>query len=652
MEHNNIVRLSIWPVMLLLCASLPFRSSASCIANPDPEVRQIQGLIAKDAVQALKQIQRRLDALQGAAPAAPRTIARRASLYAAQAQAFEILERSSEAREAAAAGLKLAVNPVDPVHLELLSTAAENVYDEAGIAAAVTEIESARAAQPPDSRAAICLLITRGLLEHRQDRADLAIVTLTRAYHTSAGPALIEPHALSASVLSVVMRSMGDYAQALALNQEEIDWDTSRGATLSLSVSRFMRGQILKLMGSYQDAIGEFAQARKLSVILGDQQGVAYADLRSCEVNIELGELSTAQRECDSAGRTFAVSNVPDSVKETLALQARIDLGGGRADKALAMLNKVLDQGGADMPPLDVAVLYASRARANAELHDYKAAYGDLQEYVQRYTTANDAERRRQAGALRARFETDHEIERNASLKRALALSQDQANRQARQLRWNAIIAATGACVIALLMYFLAANIRYRKQMVKLASQDGLTGLPNRRRIAEFATSEVQAARLLGRPLTIAIIDMDHFKAINDCCGHATGDHVLKAFARASDDCLRAGDLLGRWGGEEFLLVMPESTAEVACATLERLRTLMFGIHLPVSGAGLRVSLSAGIAAFDASVRSLDDFIARADGALYAAKSAGRDCVRIADPSHITGSHAARRALRQSQAAE
>jgi diguanylate cyclase (GGDEF)-like protein len=647
MHTKNAAGLSIWPLILLFCASLPSRSSASCIADPDPEVRQIQTLIAKNAVQALKQIQRRLYGMRADAPAVPQNAAGRASLYAAQAQAYEILERSSEARSSAAAGLKLATNGFDPVHLELLSADAENVYDEAGIAAAVKDIEAARTAQAPDSRAAICLLITRGLLEHRQDRADLAIVTLTQAYRASAGPTLTEPHALSAAVLSVVMRSMGDYAQALALNQEEIDWQTSHGATLSLSVSRFMRGQVLKLMGSYRDAIVEFEQARKLSVILDDQQGIAYADLRICEAHIELGELETAQRECESAGRIFAASNAPDSVKETLALQARIDLGWGRADKALATLNGVLDQNGADMPPLYIAALYESRARANAALHDYRNAYSDLREYTQRYTAANEAERHRQAGALRARFETDHEIERNVSLKRELALSQEQANRQARQLRWNAIVAATGVCVIALLMYFLIANIRYRKQMVQLASQDGLTGLPNRRRIAEFATAASQTARTLSRPLTIAIIDLDHFKMINDCCGHATGDAVLKEFARASDETLRAGDLLGRWGGEEFLLVMPESTLEVAAATLERLRTLMFGIRLPASGAGLRVSLSAGIAAFDANVRSLDELIARADAALYAAKSAGRDCVRIADASSITGSHASRRALRQ-----
>ena len=96
-------------------------------------------------------------------------------------------------------------------------------------------------------------------------------------------------------------------------------------------------------------------------------------------------------------------------------------------------------------------------------MHNYRDAYNDLQEYVSRYTAANDAERIRQAGALRARFETDREIERNASLKRELAVSQEQSNRQAQQLRWNAVVVVAGVWIIALLIYFLLANRSYRR---------------------------------------------------------------------------------------------------------------------------------------------------------------------------------------------
>jgi GGDEF domain-containing protein len=147
---------------------------------------------------------------------------------------------------------------------------------------------------------------------------------------------------------------------------------------------------------------------------------------------------------------------------------------------------------------------------------------------------------------MRARFETDREIERNSLLKHELGESQEQSQRQAQALRWNAVVAALGMLVIMLLFYFLFVSCRYRQQLVKLASLDGLTGLPNRRRTAELAIAALAHADAAQTPLTIAIIDMDHFKIINDRCGHATGDFVLKEFARAGREVLRESDVLGR----------------------------------------------------------------------------------------------------------
>ncbi len=528
-------------------------------------------------------------------------------------------------------GLRIATRVSDPVHLDLLSSYAENVYDAAGMDAGLKTIDAARASQVPGSLADTCLLITRGVLQRRQDRADLAIGSLTQAYHASTAPEFAAPRINSAAELSTVMRSMGDYTQALALNQEVIDWDDEHGATLSLSVNRFLRGKILSLMGKYGSALAEFAEARKLSVQLHDTQGVAFADLHDCNARLELGQLQLAALECNHALRAFTAAHSADEVKETQALLARIDLANGRADKALTKLNEVLDQGGADLLPSRVAALFQLRARANAALGNYAGAYIDLTEYVRRYAAANDVERSKAAASLRARFETDREIERNALLKRELGVSREQSQRQAQQLRWNAIVVTSGVLVIALLIYFLIAN---------------LTGLPNRRRTAELATAALVNATVSESPLTIAILDMDHFKIINDRCGHATGDFVLKEFARVGREALRDSDVLGRWGGEEFLLIMPGATSEIAQASLERIRTLVFGIHLPASGAGLRVSLSAGLATSLRHGHSLDEMIARADSALYAAKNEGRDLVRVADDSFLSTS-GIRRAIRQ-----
>jgi diguanylate cyclase (GGDEF)-like protein len=319
-------------------------------------------------------------------------------------------------------------------------------------------------------------------------------------------------------------------------------------------------------------------------------------------------------------------------------------LGFGHPELALATMNEVLDHGGEDLAPRIVGPMFQWRARANAELHNYKDAYADLQEYVHRYTAANEAERIRQAGALRARFETDREIERNFSLKRELENTQEQSNRQATQLRWNTVVAVAAAWIIALLIYFLIANRSYRAQLLQLASQDALTGLPNRRRTQELALAALEAARTTRKPLTLALIDMDHFKDINDTCGHAAGDHVLQEFARAGREALRETDILGRWGGEEFLLLMPETPVELAVASLERLRALVFGIRLPASGSDLQVSLSAGLAMYDESVKSFEDLVARADAALYRAKNEGRDLIRLCEADFM--STGARRALR------
>ncbi len=631
--------------ILLGCAVLasPAPAASSCLISTDPAIRELQDLVDADAAQALTKVRAQLDALERA----PQTDAQRlASLYAVQARAYTILELDGEARSAALKGLKLATLASDPVHLDLLSAYAVNVYDAAGLDAAVHSVEGARAGLAAGSLADTCLLITLGELQYRQDRHDLAISSLTQAYRASTAPEFAAPRIVSAAVLSTVMRSMGDYTQALALSQEVIDWDTRRGATLSLSVDRFLRGKILNLMGQYTSAIGEFTEARKLSVQVNDALGVAFADLLNCTARIELGQLDIAAAECGSALRAFAAAHTADQVKEALTLLARIDLTQGRPEKALAELNEVLDKEGTDLLPSHVAAIYQSRARANAALHNYRDAYADLSEYVRRYAAANDAERAQAAAAMRARFETDREIARNALLNRELGVSREKSQRQARELRWNAIVVTSGVLVIALLIYFLLSNRRYRQQLVKLASQDALTGLPNRRRTVELATAALCEAKASDSPLTIAIIDMDHFKVINDRCGHATGDFVLKEFARVGREALRESDVLGRWGGEEFLLIMPGATLDFALASLERMRTLVFGIRLPASGVGLRVSLSAGLATSQRHGRSLDEMIARADSALYEAKNDGRDLVRVAEEGYLSTT-AIRRAIRQ-----
>jgi diguanylate cyclase (GGDEF)-like protein len=288
------------------------------------------------------------------------------------------------------------------------------------------------------------------------------------------------------------------------------------------------------------------------------------------------------------------------------------------------------------------------RARANAGLHKYDAAYADLREYVIRARAATEADRARSGSVLRARFRVDNEIERNASLKRELSLSKERSDLQREQLQRRTEVMVAGVALIVLMTYILLATQLHRRQLQRMATEDALTKLPNRRRIAELATAALEKARAQNELLTLALVDLDHFKLINDACGHAVGDRVLRDLAALTRGMLGPDEVMGRWGGEEFLLLLPGLPLDLAMARVEALRAAALGIKLPDTGtaAGLGVSLSAGMATSYEGATSLDEIIARADVALYEAKRDGRNLVRVADESLQAATTAIRRALR------
>ena len=163
------------------------------------------------------------------------------------------------------------------------------------------------------------------------------------------------------------------------------------------------------------------------------------------------------------------------------------------------------------------------------------------------------------------------------------------------------------------------------ERLEALLFEDPLTGLSNRRFILTQLAGAVSAARRHDRPLSIAVIDIDHFKAVNDEHGHAAGDRVLAAVAGAMREHLRAEDQLGRLGGEEFLALLPDADAPAAASAAEKLRTAVAAQAVAYEGHDLNVTISVGWAAWEGEVP--DEFLRRADEALYEAKRNGRDRV-------------------------
>ncbi|WP_284946044.1 GGDEF domain-containing protein [Acidisoma cladoniae] len=171
---------------------------------------------------------------------------------------------------------------------------------------------------------------------------------------------------------------------------------------------------------------------------------------------------------------------------------------------------------------------------------------------------------------------------------------------------------------------------RYALQLMTLATIDPLTGALNRRSFFERGASILEQAKRHQQPLSLLMIDADRFKLINDQHGHATGDTVLQALAKALREGTRGSDLVGRLGGEEFAVLLADADAVSARQTAERLRAAVAALRLGRDGAAIHFTISIGLASVAPADTGLDIPLARADAALYIAKESGRDRVECA----------------------
>ena len=189
--------------------------------------------------------------------------------------------------------------------------------------------------------------------------------------------------------------------------------------------------------------------------------------------------------------------------------------------------------------------------------------------------------------------------------------------------------------------HFLAVkeDITERRRMEELlqlqATTDELTHLTNRRRFLELAYNEIKRANRLNHSLSIAMIDIDYFKSINDTYGHAAGDEALGIFAKICQEYIREIDILARFGGDEFAMLLPETGSHQAFTVVERIRQALASHPVMFADRPILITISSGISGLEAKDETLDMLLGRADQALYQAKEMGRNCVVVEKSSVV-----------------
>jgi diguanylate cyclase (GGDEF)-like protein len=615
--------------LLALAISVLPPVHAACVGQQTGDLANLEELAFRDPATALPQL---ADTISSTADMPP---TRRAALHAIAADAARQLGFSRQSITHADTGLAL-LPPGDlsDVAIRMRTVRALVSTNVGGIDAAIVELTRVIDGIAGRPLALGCVLRDRGWLNFRDGNPDQALDDLLRAYALLRRHASREEAMVAAGRLSMAQFSVRDYPQALTLVDETIAFFREQKAQIRLATALDRRAAILKAAGRLDEALLAATEALRIHEQIGDRVGTGLSQMRMCGVQIERNALTQAASWCDRAEATLSqTSGMDDNDYRTLAaLRGRLFLAQGRSKEAVAQFDRAIAPGGAQ-PADDIAELYELRSRAHAAVGDYPAAFNDQGEYLRRMREQGTLDRIREVAQLRVQFENDQEKQKIALLEKDKILAEEKLRSQTRTTQLVAIAGLTGLVTAFFLGYALLSHRRHRAELIRLAERDELTGLLNRRAIVRKAVELLTRAREGEGSLIIGLIDLDHFKSINDRFGHAVGDQLLQRFAAALRTSLHGRELFGRYGGEEFLVLFPDTTLDQARQSSERLRNALRDQRLRIDEEEVLVTLSLGLACYEQGDVLFDQIARRADIALYVAKTQGRDRIEVYNPS-------------------
>ncbi len=559
--------------------------------------------------------------------AAPAT--ERAALNAIAADASRQLGLSKSSSEFADAGLALLpAGDKSDLAVRLRTVRALVSTNLGGIDAAIVELSRVAETVKDQPLALGCVLRDRGWLHFRDGDNDQALDDLMRAYQLLRQFASEEEAVVAAGRLSMAHFGVHDYTEALALVDESIIFFRKRKALIRLATALDRRASILTAAGRHDEALVAANEGLKTHKDTQDQVGTGLSELRLCSVETARAAYAEAEGWCNRAEATLQRgSGMDDNDYRTLAaLRGKLWLVQGRPRDALSQLDTAIAPGGAQ-PSFDITELHELRAKAHAALGDFAAAYADQREFVKRLNAQSQIDRIRELARQRAKFDSDRERQKIALLEKDSALASERLRSQARTTR-TAVLAGLAALLTALALgYALLSNRRHRVQLIAHAERDYLTGLMNRRAIVREGARALRDAQQAERTLIIGLIDLDHFKSVNDAHGHAIGDRLLQRFALTAQAAVGDDGLIGRYGGEEFLVIFKIASLQRVLTIAEKLCQAVRNLKLELDDRQVGVTLSMGLAVAEGTDIPFDELARRSDSALYAAKAGGRDRV-------------------------
>jgi diguanylate cyclase (GGDEF)-like protein len=472
----------------------------------------------------------------------------------------------------------------------------------------------------------------RGELRGQYGQYPDALADLKAAYDTALaqGNRGLQLYTMNAIANLYADRNVKDYDNALQYYRKLLVAHHAEGETQNEATTYFNIASTLEAQDKLALAKEQFEMALALDRKRGVAADIAYDERALAVVLSKLGQhpqalklLDHALAECQRQHDADATAMVQLSRGAALRRAGRPAQGLADLDAALAYY-----QGIKNLRFLDK--VHEERALTLGALGNWREAYEARGAQMEVEKTLQQQLLDERSARLRVQFHTEQEQRNSAVLARENAVQQQALAAADTVRRWQLAALALSLVALAALGVMMRRQMALGRRMRDLAMTDELTRLPNRRHFLTLAHDAFALAHKQGTPLSLAALDIDYFKRVNDTHGHAAGDVVLQRVAHAARLALRPGDTIGRTGGEEFLVLLPGATLEEACGVAQRIRNAVAALDLSDLAPGLRTSVSIGMAAYRAGSASVEAVCKRADDALYLAKANGRDRVEMA----------------------
>lgn len=425
--------------------------------------------------------------------------------------------------------------------------------------------------------------------------------------------------------IGIAYRRIGFYDKALEYFNEMENLATEEGLLVGQVQTSIQKSFVYYDQGDYAKALE--LQQKALELTANDEYNSQSASARVAVATTfnQLKRYSEAKKELELAQSLLEEFGLTSN-NEMIEMQMGVALDGLEqhelAKQHFDRAEELMRAGGNRRY---LSMLYEARAKNYELLGDEKTALQMMQKHMELSRELEKDRGQQQILIMRYQFDSERSDLENKKLLAEKKLQETEVEALKRAQRWQLVAIIMGGLLTIVLLGLILRQLGLSRRLKKQALTDSLTGVANRRHIEDYCQTVLQQAKREQLDASIIVFDIDNFKQINDQYGHVVGDEVLKALSTFCQTILRQKDKLGRYGGEEFVVVLPEVNLLNAYQVAERLRVGAEELKFGDSDKPFNITISLGVAEFNQE-ETMDHLIDRADEALYQAKAEGRNC--------------------------